>query len=57
MERLPSETESKIGTLFATLVGFALIDGFTALRAERDWQLVYVSRSDSGDECGFFTTV
>lgn len=31
MERLPSETESKIGTLFATLVGFALIDGFTAL--------------------------
>ena len=31
MERLPSETESKIGTLFATLVGFALIDGFTVL--------------------------
>ena len=31
MERLPSETESKIGTLFATLVGFALIDGFTTL--------------------------
>ena len=31
MERLPSETESKIGTLFATLVGFALMDGFTAL--------------------------
>lgn len=31
MERLPSDTESKIGTLFATLVGFALMDGFTAL--------------------------
>lgn len=31
MDRLPSETESKIGTLFATLVGFALMDGFTAL--------------------------
>lgn len=31
MDRLPSETESKIGTLFATLVGFALMDGFNAL--------------------------